>query len=423
MVSTALKLGGAGGSGPGGPIDLGNAFLPPVHRIIPLQGTDGLERNLITRGVSQDIAAGLNHLAELATRVSTLLTPRIREGDEVATARLSETQRELRRVRAAGDWLVKHIDSIVPARDLQSGEVEPFQHYQESRAHYGAPFGRSFPRSLINELARWFPEIDKAYPEVEPKRDLEGLGIPRCAFQYSPYLTSTSFQRIMKALEIIEESTERIHAIEREERSDAPNQSGERTCRVEAVSEELAETMSEMIMRHHRRPGDPEIQEKGVVIGNISPDIILKDVIRGSQAILCYRDGDLVGLSIFFAPERPPSYFSDLTACFPDTKNAILDLVLVDPSAQGSDVFEILMNGTLTAIQAAGAELLIGQVEHSNDRAQGAYRRKYGGEIHPDIIHEVLAPSGQKTNFYGLSIPVPWYEEQRNIERKILGLE
>jgi GNAT superfamily N-acetyltransferase len=158
-------------------------------------------------------------------------------------------------------------------------------------------------------------------------------------------------------------------------------------------------------MKHHREPGDPTIEDKGVVISNITPRWVHARIEDNHQLIKCIQGEKLLGVSFFNAPESCPKHLRELNERFPKTRNATLTLMLVAPEAQGQGVFHLLMNATLTALQATGADLLIGEVEHTNERAKSAYA-KFNGVIHPDISSPHKAPNGEMTAFLGLSIPI-----------------
>jgi ribosomal protein S18 acetylase RimI-like enzyme len=225
--------------------------------------------------------------------------------------------------------------------------------------------------------------------------------------------------RLAAMLDILDKSSSRIVTIHDSLRRPREQMSPFEIIMSTVLTKEGVDDISRTIMLHHRTPGDPAIREKGAVIADVSPQLVRSDLAEGSQVILVVRGPALVGLAFFFPPERIPSHFSTLNARFPETSNAALLQVLVAPSAQGSGVFDCVMNATLTALQSCGAQLLIGEVEHTNERAQRAYQ-KYNGSLHTTYRSESLSPSGISTSFIGLSIPISGTEHEQSYFRNAI---
>ena len=180
------------------------------------------------------------------------------------------------------------------------------------------------------------------------------------------------------------------------------------------LSREQYREMVSVIMRHHRRPGDPEIPSKGVVVADVSDQLLQKLVGDRCQVISCYRGKDLVGVSLYNAPEACPQRLAGLNSAIGGEDNATLTLMLVSPAWQGTGVFPTLMHATITALSATGATQIIGEVESTNARAKRAYA-KFGGRIHDEISSEHPAPTGESATFVGLSIPMVIYDRPERV--------
>jgi len=399
---------GPGGGGPGGPKDERELLK---LRLPSLRGEEATywdpapdtqsHRNAVTRGVDRVLGAGLNYLADKAMSACAELSDRIYHNEDGAREALNTLHRELRTCHL----MAKKLEGVVArlAPNLDGGAMLPG--VERHGPQYLPHGGNTFSRSLSHELAKWFPGVGNSADATQVADTLSSMRMPPPYPQNYRQPSESELGEIRGALKTLEESARRIK--ETAERY-KPDKSADSVEREVFVTKEEAQELSEMIMRHQRKPGDPEIREKGVVISDYPSTLVLADVAAGCQALLCRRNGEVVGLAFFHPPGRIPNEFSELKNYFSknNEKNGMLLQVLVRDTDQGTGIFEQLMNATLLMAQSYGSDALIGHIEHSNDHAKRAYGR-YNGVVHSDLVIEVRSPSGAPTRFLGLYIPVP----------------
>lgn len=382
------------------------------------------KRNSLTRELQQNLSAGLNCLEELAISASCKcsmveLAERSRdlkpsESSEIALALvdwrtrgdpqetwtswgaralITVNQINLRRAYLSSLELMREIENLAPWRD-SPGEGE--RGFNNER---GPNWGREFTGNVRACLGKWYPRMSQE--SVKPELRLPLVRSEEAEKCHNSNLPEESLHRINFHLGILEQSVNRIKGVI--DFFPLTNPPGPfETHRIDFLSIEEAQRISETILRHRRAPGDPTIREKGVVISNVTHEVVRDCFLSGFQTIECLRDGKVAGVSMFLPPDAPSSTYAAVNERFAGSRNGVLHLILVHPEYQGKGVFGILMDATLTAMQACGAERLIGHVEQTNERAMEIYREKLSAEIASDFQKE----SGG-TVFYGLSIPIP----------------
>lgn len=328
----------------------------------------------VARALSETLLAVSMH----AQAISDLLTDRIRDGDPTAKKQLRLLHNDLRSLHTVSETVLHLFNTrldLFLGVPLLSPLGMPVQSTHDPKASL------STLRKKVHDLEGWL--LTKT-----PQDDL-----------HSRLISPAS-----ELLEMMQEITERIVS-QLPPGLSPPSPYKKISEREEIITPEEFEQICSVIMKHHREPGDPTIEDKGVVISNITPRWVRARIEDNHQLIKCIQGEKLLGVSFFNAPESCPKHLRELNERFPKTRNATLTLMLVAPEAQGQGVFHLLMNATLTALQATGADLLIGEVEHTNERAKSAYA-KFNGVIHPDISSPHRAPNGDMTAFLGLSIPI-----------------
>jgi ribosomal protein S18 acetylase RimI-like enzyme len=238
--------------------------------------------------------------------------------------------------------------------------------------------------------------------------------------QQDSSLSAASAQNIKAAFRELRKSESLIEGLRTKLQAQLPDPLPLQVERTEFLPHLHAQEISRTIMLHHREPGDPAIRNLGGVIAQVPPELVTSVIRGGCQAILCHQQGRLVGLALFLPPGKLTGSFEDLDAHYPNTRNAALVQVLVAPAAQGTGVFETVMNATLLALQSTGAEMVLGEVEHTNDRAKGAYR-KFLGVIDDSFSTARTFPSGKGTKWNALIIPMPGHQTESHRHNRMFG--
>ncbi len=414
-IKDEMQLASGGPTGPRGPrIDLSDLACIPLDELgVPTSYPTSIQsdrHNRLCRLLQEDLSAALNLLAERAIQCTAPLTHRIRSGDPLASEQLSEIHDHLRQSYFVSQRLMTEIESLTPWHDsIVDLDYNPLP--QSSQGF----------QSAWATMARWHPELQKkpTSPLVHADSGLAALEsspwllVPHSARQYRS-LPEASGQNIKAAFRELWKSESFIEGLAIQLQSEPLASSPLKISRLDFLFHDMANEISRTIMLHHREPGDPAIREYGGVIADVSPQLVSRDIRDGCQAILCHRQGQLVGLAFFLPPGKLTEDFSDLDAHYPNTRNAGLVQVLVAPSALGSGVFETVMNATLLTLQSTGADKVLGEVEHTNDRAKRSYE-KFSGQIDDTFSTESISPSGKPTQWNALNIPMPG--NQRDPER------
>ncbi len=356
--------------------------LPAIPSPVFALGSENFEpRQNWSATIQRFLNSDLHGIGDAALRVSDSLTLQTRNGDGLASQKLRKLQGDLRRLAKLKDEL------IIGAKT--------FEHFAQRRLPENPP---SFPRPCAEIYSRGISHLAGFIERDLMAESREAPAEFRNDFNLVAQPTLHKFDQYAKL-------RERVLALVSEAESQEPLTY--QTGHLSGVFENnMARRLRDLMMLHHREPGNPEISRHGVVIAKITEGLLKGDVRDGAQMLVCMKGRSILGVSQFFAPSEFPSFGAPLHAEFSGLKNAYLLLMLVRPSQQGSPVFPMLMNATMIALGVSGADHIVGEVEHTNHRAMKAYSR-FGGRIVSEVSLPHCAPNGAETSFLGLSIPMP----------------